>query len=177
MAEQVQEAGIELPQRGGSFLFQPVGARPFVTPEKFTAEQREFYRTGAAFLTGEVQPRIDKLGQKDNALLRELTAKAGDLGLLSVDIAEENGGLSLGKGTSMLVAGSQASYGAWATTFGAHTGIGSLPLVFFGTPEQKAKYLPDIAAGRKVAAYALSEAGRGSGAPGARTAARPSAAR
>ena len=173
MAEQVQEFGVELPSRGGSFLFQPVGARPFMTPEKFTAEQREFWRTGDQFMRGEVLPRAEHLEQKDNALLRELIGKAGDLGLLGVDIAEEHGGLSLDKVTSMLVAESQAGgYAAWATTFGAHTGIGSLPIVFFGTPAQKARYLPDLAAGRKVAAYALSEAGSGSDALGARTVAR-----
>ena len=176
MAEQVQEVGVEVPSRGGSFLFQPVGARPFVTPEKFTAEQREFWRTGDEFLRGEVLPKADQIEQKDNALLRALIGKAGELGLLGVDIAEEHGGLSLDKVTSMLVAESQAGgYAAWATTFGAHTGIGSLPIVFFGTPEQKARYLPDLAAGRKVAAYALSEAGSGSDALGARTVAKLSA--
>src|SRR2546426_11051787 len=72
----------------------------------------------------------------------------------------------------MLVAESQAVDGSWATTFGAHTGIGTLPIAFFGTPAQKARYLPDLAAGRKVAAYALSEAGSGSDALGAKTVAR-----
>src|SRR5918912_710073 len=86
--------------------------------------------------------------------------------------SEELGGLGLDKTTSMLVAESQAGCGSWATTFGAHVGIGTLPIVFFGTPEQKAKYLPDLATGRKVAAYALSEAGSGSDALGARTIAR-----
>src|SRR5438132_13704494 len=135
MAEQVEE--VEVPSRGGSFLFHPVGSRAFVTPEKFTAEQREFFRTGDGFMRGEVHPRVDKLEQKDNALLRELIGKAGELGLLGVDIGEEHGGLQLDKVTSMLVAESQATYAAWATTFGAHTGIGSLPIAFFGTPEQK----------------------------------------
>src|SRR5437867_2091871 len=85
---------------------------------------------------------------------------------------EEFGGLGLDKVTSMLVAESQAGDGSWATTFGAHTGIGTLPIAFFGTPAQKARYLPDLAAGRKVAAYALSEAGSGSDALGAKTVAR-----
>src|SRR5207244_3377542 len=111
----------------------------------------------------------------DNELLKTLLAKAGELGLLGVDIGEEHGGLGLDKVTSMLVGESQAINGSWATTFGAHTGIGSLPIVFFGTPEQKAKYLPDLASGRKVAAYALSEAGSGSDALGAKTVARLSA--
>ena len=178
MAEQVQDLSpaTEVPSRGGSFLFQPVGARPFMTPEKLSAEQRQFFKTGDEFLRAEVLPRAATLEQKDNALLRELLGKAGDLGLLGVDIAEEFGGLAQDKVTSMLVAESQAGgYAAWATTFGAHTGIGTLPIVFFGTPEQKAKYLPDLASGKKVAAYALSEAGSGSDALGARTTAKLSA--
>ncbi|HEY2030473.1 MAG TPA: acyl-CoA dehydrogenase family protein [Myxococcales bacterium] len=176
MAEQIdaQEAqSNEGPARGGSFLFEPVGSRPFMTPEKFTETQREFYATGQNFARTEVTPRAEVLEKKDNALLRELLGKAGELGLLGVDIAEEYGGLALDKTTSMVVAESQsADYGGWSTTFGAHVGIGTLPIVFFGTREQKAKYLPDLASGKKVAAYALSEAGSGSDALGARTTAK-----
>jgi alkylation response protein AidB-like acyl-CoA dehydrogenase len=175
MAEQVQDlapSAADEPSRGGSFLFDPVGARPFMTPEKFSEEQRRFFASGDDFTRSEILPRVDQLEEKDYALLRELIGKAGELGLLGVDIAEEHGGLAQDKVTSMLVAESQSAYGSWATTFGAHTGIGSLPIVFFGTPAQKAKYLPGIASGKKVAAYALSEAGSGSDALGARTVAR-----
>ena len=161
--------------RGGGFLFAPVGSRPFTTPEQFSPDQREFYRAGTDFRTKEIMPHAERLERKDNALMHALIGKAGELGLLSVDLPEAFGGLGLDKTTSMLVAESQASYGAWATTFGAQTGIGTLPIVFFGTPAQKAKYLPDLASGRKVAAYALSEAGSGSDALGARTVARLSA--
>jgi alkylation response protein AidB-like acyl-CoA dehydrogenase len=177
MAENVQEVG-EIEQsaaRGGGFLFAPVGARAFMTPERFSDEQRQFFQTGHDFSVDEVLAQADRLEQKDNGLLRQLLEKAGDLGLLSVDIAEAHGGLGLDKVTSMLVSESQASYGSWATTFGAHTGIGTLPIVFFGTAAQKAKYLPGLATGRKVAAYALSEAGSGSDALGAKTVARLSA--
>src|SRR5262249_13559245 len=137
MAEQVQDlASSEALSRGGSFLFEPVGARRFMTPEKLSDEQRQFFKTGEEFLRAEVLPRAEKIEEKDNALLRELLGKAGELGLLGVDVAEEYGGLALDKVTSMLVAESQAGgYAAWATTFGAHTGIGTLPMVFFGTPE------------------------------------------
>jgi len=162
----------EVPDRGGSFLFQPVGARPFMTPEKFTSDQRQFFRTGGEFTRVEVVEKRDRFVDHDYGLLRDLIGKAGELGLLGVDVPEEYGGLGLDKVTSMLVAESQAGDGSWATTFGAHTGIGTLPIVFFGTPAQKAKYLPDLAAGRKVAAYALSEAGSGSDALGAKTTAR-----
>src|SRR5437764_12081953 len=174
VAEQVNDllGTPELPDRGGSFLFQPVGARPFVTPERFSPEQRQFFRTGAEFTRAQVVAKRHQLVEHDYPMLRDLIAQAGELGLLGVDIGEDFGGLGLDKVTSMLVAESQAGDGSWATTFGAHTGIGTLPIVFFGTPEQKAKYLPDLASGRKVAAYALSEAGSGSDALGAKTAAR-----
>jgi alkylation response protein AidB-like acyl-CoA dehydrogenase len=174
MAEQAHDLAPapELPDRGGSFLFHPVGAGPFVTPEKFSDEQRQFFRTGADFTRTEIIARRDRFADHDYATLRDLIAKAGELGLLAVDIGEEFSGLGLDKVTSMLVAESQAGDGSWAATFGAHTGIGTLPIVFFGTPEQKAKYLPDLASGRKVAAYALSEAGSGSDALGAKTVAR-----
>ena len=176
MAESVEHLSPTAEEpRGGDFLFAPVGSAPLMTPERFTEEQRQFFAAGHEFVRGEVLPVADRLERKDNALLRQLLAKAGELGLLGVDIAEELGGLGLDKTTSMLVSESQAGYGSWATTFGAHTGIGTLPIVFFGTPEQKAKYLPDLASGRKVAAYALSEAGSGSDALGAKTVARLSA--
>ncbi len=173
MAEHVQDLPTQAEEsRGGDFLFAPVGSAPFMTPERFSEEQRQFFTTGADFVRRDVLPAADRIEQKDNPLLRELLGKAGELGLLGVDIPEELGGLGLDKTTSMLVAESQGGYGSWAATFGAHTGIGTLPIVFFGTPEQKAKYLPDLASGRKVAAYALSEAGSGSDALGAKTVAR-----
>jgi alkylation response protein AidB-like acyl-CoA dehydrogenase len=174
MAEQVQDLpqSAEQQPQGGDFLFLPVGSTPFVTPEQFTDEQRQFFATGADFVKSEVLPATERLERKDNELLRQLLAKAGDLGLLGVDVAEQFGGLGLDKTTSMLVGESQAGYGSWATTFGAHVGIGTLPIVFFGTAEQKATYLPDLASGRKVAAYALSEPGSGSDALGAKTVAR-----
>ena len=174
MAEQTADlAALERAQsRGGGFLFTPVAARPFTTPEKFSAEQREFFRTGLEFHKKEVEPQIEALEKKDNALLRKLLGRAGELGLLSVDIPEEFGGLGLDETTSMLLAESQGGYGSWTTTFGAHVGIGTLPIVFFGTQAQKAKYLPALATGEKVAAYALSEAGSGSDALGAKTVAK-----
>lgn len=90
MAEHVQELGeVERSAaRGGGFLFAPVGAGAFMTPERFSDEQRQFFQTGHDFAVDEVLAQVDRLEQKDNALLRQLLGKAGDLGLLSVDIAE-----------------------------------------------------------------------------------------
>src|SRR3954463_1600342 len=113
MAEQVQDLPPRAEEpRGGDFLFAPVGSAPFMTPERFTEEQRQFYATGADFVHREVLPFAARIEQKDNPLLRQLLAKAGELGLLGVDVSEDLGGLGLDKTTSMLVAESQAGYGS-----------------------------------------------------------------
>src|SRR2546426_5608139 len=144
MAEQEPDlAPAEMPDRGGSFLFDPVGARPFVTPERFSGEQRQFYRTGVEFTRAEVIAHRERFADHDAGMLRELIAKAGELGLLGVDVPVEFGGLGLDKGTSMLVAEAQAGGGSRATTVGGDTGIGTLPVVLFGPLEQKAKDLAD----------------------------------
>jgi alkylation response protein AidB-like acyl-CoA dehydrogenase len=158
--------------RGAAFLFTPVGARPVGAPERFTEEQRAFFRSARDFAVREVLPQAEGLERKAEgsyAKLRELFRAAGELGLLSVDIPESYGGLGLDKTTSFLVGEAQAVYGAWVVSHGAHTGIGTLPIVFFGTPAQKSRYLPRLATGEWIAAYALSESGSGSDALGART--------
>src|SRR2546429_5513405 len=158
MAEQVQDLPPRAEEpRGGDFLFAPIGSSPFMTPERFSEEQRQFFATGADFVSREVLPLADRIEQKDNALLRQLLAKAGELGLLGVDVSEELGGLGLSKTTSMLVGESQAGYGSWAATFGAHTRIGTPPIVLFGKPEQKAEDLPDLPPRRQGAAGPLAE--------------------
>jgi alkylation response protein AidB-like acyl-CoA dehydrogenase len=154
---------------GGAFLVSEVGAAEIVTPETFSEEQRLYYKTALQFAKEQVLARADRLEAKDNALLRSLLAEAGALGLLMIDIPEAYGGLGLDKTTSLLVAEASSVYGAWSVTIGAHTGIGTLPIVWFGNPAQKAKYLPKLATGEWVAAYALTETGSGSDALGART--------
>jgi alkylation response protein AidB-like acyl-CoA dehydrogenase len=159
------------PPAGGAFLIQEVGSTPIMAPERFTEEQRLYYRTASQFAREQVLPRADEIEKKTRApeLLRELLAKAGELGLLMIDIPEQYGGLGLDKTTSLLVAEAKSIYGAWSVTFGGHTGIGSLPIVWFGNKEQKQKYLPRLATGEWVAAYALTETGSGSDALGAKT--------
>jgi alkylation response protein AidB-like acyl-CoA dehydrogenase len=161
--------------RGGEFLVQEVGSRRIMSTEQFTEEQRQYYNTAQQFSKQEVLPRAEQIEKKDNALLRELLRKAGETGLLMIDIPVANGGLGLDKTTSMLVAEAKTMNGSWSVTFGGHTGIGSLPIIWFGNDAQKAKYLPKIATAEWVAAYALTESGSGSDALGAKTSAKKSA--
>ena len=154
---------------GGSFIHLEVGSSQFLTPESFTEEQRMYFRTALQFVREQVLPRAEQLEKKDHGLMRELLARAGELGLLMIDIPEAYGGLALDKTTSMLVAEAQGLQGSWSVTFGGHVGIGTLPIIWFGTEEQKKKYLPRLAAGEWAAAYALTETGSGSDALGART--------
>ncbi len=154
---------------GGAFLFQEVGTHRFVSPETFSEEQNLFYKTALQFSREQVLPLSEKIEAKDNALLRDLLRRAGELGLLGVDIAEAYGGLGLDKTTSLLLAEAMSLMGSWSVTYSAHTGIGTLPIVWFGNEAQKQKYLPKLATGERVAAYALTEQGSGSDALGAKT--------
>ena len=154
---------------GGAFLFQEVGATRIVTPETLAEDQRLFFKTALQFSREQVLPQAERIEAKDNALLRDLLRQAGELGLLSVDIPEAYGGTGLDKTTSLLLAEAMSLNGSWSVTFGAHTGIGTLPIVWFGNAAQKQKYLPKLATGEWVAAYALTEQGSGSDALGAKT--------
>ena len=161
--------------RGGDFLLREVGSARLMAPEHFTAEQRAFYDVAQKFSREEVLPRAQAIEKRDYAMMRELLRKAGEVGLLGIDIPEEYGGLGLDKTTTMLVAEAKSMLGSWSVTFGGHTGIGSLPIVWYGTAAQKETYLPKLATGEWAAAYALTEAGSGSDALGARTKATKSA--
>jgi len=154
---------------GGAFLFNDVGSVRITTPELFTEEQRLYLKTALQFSTEQVLPQANKIEAKDNALLRDLLRRAGELGLLMIDIPEAYGGLGLDKTTSLLIAEAMSMQGSWSVSFGAHTGIGTLPIVWFGNDAQKQKYLPKLATGELVAAYALTEQGSGSDALGAKT--------
>ena len=155
---------------GGEFLLNEGGA--VMAPEFFSPEQRALFETAMRFSREQVLPKAARIEAKDFGLLRELLREAGELGLLGVDVPEAYGGLGLDKTTSLLVAEAKSLLGSWSVTFAAQTGIGTLPIVYFGTDAQKQQYLPSLASGEKVAAYALTEAGSGSDALGARTTAR-----
>jgi butyryl-CoA dehydrogenase len=154
---------------GGSFLLTETPAAACFFPEDFTQEHRQIAQTTADFATNEILPQSDAIEAKDFAVTRDLLKKAAELGLTSADIPEEYGGLEMDKATSAIIADHIAKQGSFSVAFSAHTGIGTLPIVWYGTPEQKEKYLPKLADGTFVGAYALSESTSGSDAVNART--------
>src|SRR5882724_12432654 len=160
---------------GGSFLLEERTPDEVFTPEDFTEQHQLIGQTAEEFATNEIVPNIEKMEHKDFSVTRELLKKAGELGLSGVEIPEAYGGLEMDKVTAAVIADRIAKYAGFATTWGAHTGIGTLPLVFFGNEQQKQKYLPKIAAGEIVGAYALSEATSGSDALNCRARAKLSA--
>jgi len=147
---------------GGSFLLEERKPDDVFTPEDFTEQHLLIAQTAEDFAVNEIVPNIEKMEHKDFSITRELLKKAGDLGLSSAEIPEAYGGLEMDKVTAAVIADHIAKYAGFATTWGGHTGIGTLPIVYFGTEEQKKKYLPRLAAGDLVGAYALSEASSGS---------------
>ncbi len=159
---------------GAGFLWEPLGARRIMAPELFSEEQNEIARSARKFAQSEILPRAAQIESKKTGLVPELLRKAGDLGLLMVDIPAEYGGLGLDKTTSMMIAEEFSVLGSFAVSLGAHTGIGTMPILYFGTPDQKERYLPDLATGQRFAAYALTESSSGSDALAAKTRADPS---
>ena len=147
---------------GGSFLLEERQTADVFTPEDFSEQHQMIGQTTEEFAINEILPQAEKIEHKDFSISRDLLKKAGDLGLSGVEIPEAYGGLEMDKVTAAIIADHIAKYAGFATTWGAHSGIGLLPIVYFGTEEQKKKYLPRLAAGEIVGAYALSEATSGS---------------
>lgn len=154
---------------GGEFLINEIHYEDVFTPEDFTEEHRMFYQTARDFVLKEVLPNIDRLEHKDQDLVLSLLRKAGELGLLGTDVPEEYGGLGLDKVSTTVVGEAMGTAGSFSVVYGAHTGIGTLPIVFFGNEEQKKKYLPKLASGEWCAAYCLTEPNAGSDALNAKT--------
>ena len=161
--------------KGAEYLITEVTKDDVFTPEDFTDEQRQIGETTAQFVQNEVFPRQQEIEDHNFDLVVQLMKKCGELGLLMIDAPEEYGGLELDKATSMLVAEKISSAGSFSVTYSAHTGIGTLPLVYYGTKEQKEKYLNKIISGEWVAAYCLTEPDSGSDALGAKATATLSA--
>lgn len=154
---------------GGRFLEHDVDPSAVFTREDLSEEQRLFGRTAAEFMRQEVQPRQEQLYAHDWALTRTLLQKAGELDLLRLEIPEAYGGLGLDKVSAAYVGEQIAINPSFGGSLGAHTAIGTLPLVYFGTDAQKAQYLPRLASGELVGAYALTEPQSGSDALAAKT--------
>ncbi|HEY6804217.1 MAG TPA: acyl-CoA dehydrogenase family protein [Pyrinomonadaceae bacterium] len=158
--------------KGGAFLIEERTPEEIFTPEDFTEEHRMIADTTRQFVDNEVSPRIDELEKHDWKLSRELVGKAAELGLIGANIPEEYGGLGLDQTSGALVGENIGRNASFATTLGAESGIGLLPIIYFATEAAKQKYLPKIASGELITAYALTEAGSGSDAMAAKATAR-----
>ena len=155
--------------RGGSWLLEETEASDIFTPEQLSDEHRLMAQTTTEFVDSEVLPMLDRLEQKDWQLARSLLKRCGELGLLGIAVPEAYGGLDLDKTSSLAVIERIGPSASFATTFGGQANLTILPLVLFGTPAQKEKYLPRLVSGEIVGAYALSESGSGSDALAAKT--------
>lgn len=154
---------------GGSFLLAPVGSQPQFTPEELDDDAKAIGEAARDYVLGEVVPMDGDIEKLNPELSRELLQKAGEIGLLSVEIPEAYDGMDLDKKTTLVVLEELGRQASFSVSYGAATGIGTLPIVYFGSPEQKAKYLPKLASGEWLAAYALTEPGAGSDAMNSKT--------
>jgi len=154
---------------GGSFLVEARTPAEVFTPEDLNEEQRQIAATAAEFALKEILPAAQAIEAKQPGALRDLLVKAAGLGFTSVDIPEEYGGLGMDKVSSTLISDHISVLASFSTAFGAQVGIGTLPTVWYGTEEQKQRYLPRLATGEWIVAYALSEASSGSDAMNVRT--------
>ncbi|GGG03351.1 acyl-CoA dehydrogenase family protein [Paenibacillus abyssi] len=157
---------------GGSFVIDDLDFQSVVTPDDLTEEQRMIADTTADFVEEDVLPVDEEVEKLNYDLTLKLLKKAGDVGLLGADVPEALGGLGLDKVSSTLISERLSKAGSFALSVGAHVGIGTLPIVYFGTSEQKKKYLPDLSSGTQIAAYCLTEPSSGSDALGAKTTAK-----
>jgi butyryl-CoA dehydrogenase len=154
---------------GGSFLTEERNPQDVFTPEDLSQEQQQIAKMASEFTTNEVLPAAEEIEAKNFVVTKGLLRRAGELGLMAVDVPEVYGGLEMDKVTSAVVAESISKLASFSVAFGAHVGIGTLPIVWYGTEEQKRKYLPRLATGEWIAAYALSEPTSGSDALNCRT--------
>ncbi len=155
--------------KGSAFLTSKVSPDQVFTPEDFSDMHRMVADTVASFIKEKVMPVSDAVEKMEEGVTVGLLRQAGELGMLGADIPEKYGGAEMDKISSFIITEQMTRGGSFAVAFGAHTGIGTLPILYFGTEEQKQKYLPGLASGEKVAAYALTEPEAGSDALNAKT--------
>jgi len=154
---------------GGSFLLETRTPSEIFTPEDLTEEQRQIAVTAERFAREEILPRVPAIERKEPGAMPAILRKAAELGFTAIDIPEEYGGLGMDKVSSTLITDHISVLASFSTAFGAHIGIATLPLVWYGTEEQKRRYLPRLASGKCIGAYSLSEASSGSDAMNVRT--------
>jgi len=154
---------------GGSILIEEHSTDQVFTPEDLSEEHRQIVQTTQEFAKNEILPNTEKIEHKEFEVTRALIRKACEIGIANVDIPEQYGGSDMDKISSALINEHISVSGSFSVSFGGHVGIGTLPIVYFGTPEQKQKYLPKLATGELIAAYALSEGTSASDAMNART--------
>ncbi|PZX58342.1 alkylation response protein AidB-like acyl-CoA dehydrogenase [Algoriphagus ratkowskyi] len=156
--------------QGGEFLIKETDAQDIFIPAEFTEEQRMMAQACQDFIDTEITPHVQEIdSMKDPELVPRIFKKAGELGLLGITVPEEYGGMGMSFNTSMLIADIIGAAGSFSTTYGAHTGIGTLPILYYGTEEQKKKYLPKLATGEWAACYCLTEPDAGSDANSGKT--------
>jgi len=158
--------------KGGEFVIRETPFQEVFIPEEFDEEQLMIKQTCVDFIDAEVYPKLDAIDAQEEGLMQQLLDKAGDLGLLSVSIPEAYGGFGKDFNTSMLVADAVGAGHSFAVALSAHTGIGTLPILYYGNEEQKQRYIPKLASGEYKAAYCLTEPNAGSDANSGKTSAR-----
>ena len=149
-------------KKGGSFLIEETVAPDIFTPEDLTEEQTMIRDMTEQFVEDEVLPQVEKIEHQQWDVTVALLRRCGELGLLGIEVPEKYGGENLDKVSAMIVAEKLARVASFAVSYGGHSGIGTLPIVYFGKEEHKRKYLPLLCKAEKISAYALSEAGSGS---------------
>jgi alkylation response protein AidB-like acyl-CoA dehydrogenase len=156
--------------KGGEFLIRETEAQDIFIPEEFTEEQKMMAQACQDFIDTEITPNIEEIDSMKNPdIVPSIFKKAGELGLLGISVPEEYGGMGMSFNTSMLIADIIGAAGSFSTTYGAHTGIGTLPILYYGSEEQKQKYLPKLATGEWAACYCLTEPDAGSDANSGKT--------
>jgi len=155
--------------RGSEFLVKNIAAENVFIPELFDEEQKMIVQTCEDFLEAEVFPILNRIDKQEPGLMRDLISKAGELGLLGISISEDYDGFGQNFVTSMLASEAMGAGHSFSVAYSAHTGIGSLPLAYYGTQEQKQKYLSKLATGEWAAAYCLTEPNAGSDANSGKT--------
>jgi len=155
--------------KGGEFLIKETDPQDIFTAEEFSEEQKMMAVATQDFINKEIVPNVERIDSLEEGLMSSIMDKAGELGLLGVSIPEEYGGLGMNFNTGMLIADIVASSGSFSTAYGAHTGIGTLPILYYGTEDQKQKYIPKLASGEWKASYCLTEPDAGSDANSGKT--------